>query len=142
MHDSDISELDIGQSTKKITNDNNGDNIAIIKLPYYNQTRTKHLPTRFQNMADISIFIIFKNNVSQKSFTKLWHKESNSLLEKDIFKVITISDIFNGMKIFNSRFIDKIKNNRTATAFGKSRLIIQTYKNQGKKKILTQLPIS
>lgn len=42
------------------------------------------------------------------------------------------------MKIFNSRFIDEIKNGGTAMEFKKSRLVIQAYDNHGKEKILTQ----
>lgn len=45
------------------------------------------------------------------------------------------------MRIFNSCFVNEIKNEGTATIFEKSRLIIEIYKNHDKEKILTQLPI-
>lgn len=41
------------------------------------------------------------------------------------------------MRIFNSRFIDEIKNEETATAFEKSRLVIQAYNDHDKEEILT-----
>ena len=45
------------------------------------------------------------------------------------------------MRIFNSRFVDEIKNERTATAFEKLRLVVQAYNNHSKEEILTQSPI-
>ena len=44
------------------------------------------------------------------------------------------------MRIFNSRFVDEIKNEGTAMAFEKSRLVVQAYNNHGKEEILTQSP--
>ena len=86
-------------------------------------------------MADISIFL--KNNASASFFTKSQHKEINGLLEKSAFEVILISDVPSGMRIFNSHFVDEIKNKGTATSFEKSRLIVQAYKNNDKEEILT-----
>ncbi len=44
------------------------------------------------------------------------------------------------MIIFNSRFVDEIKKEGTATAFEKSRLVVQAYNDHGKEVILTQSP--
>lgn len=70
-------------------------------------------------------------------FTKLQYKKINSLLKKNIFEIISISDIFNRIKIFNFYFIDKIKNKKTAMGFKKLKKIIQTYNNYNKEEIVT-----
>ena len=67
-------------------------------------------------------------------------KEINGLLENGVFQVMPISEISPGVRIFNSRFVDEIKNAGTATAFEKSRLIVQAYNDEGKLSILTQAP--
>ena len=59
----------------------------------------------------------------------LQHKEINKLLEKGVFAVIIKRDILQGVCIFNSRFINKIKYPSTDKAFKKLRLIIQAYNN-------------
>ena len=64
----------------------------------------------------------------------------NGLLEKSAFKVVAISDILSRMRIFNSRFVEEIKNEGTVTAFEKSRLVVQAYNDHGKEEILTQSP--
>lgn len=115
-------KLDLVQSAKEDINDDNRDNIDVVELSCQNPAHTHFLPTRFQYMANISVFL--KNNVSQPSFTKSQYKEINGLLEKGAFKVISILDVFNRMRIFNSRFIDEIKNKRTAIVFKKSRLVV------------------
>jgi len=42
-----------------------------------------------------------------------------------------------GVRLFNSRFVDKIKNKETNKAFEKSRLIVQAYNNFKKELVLT-----
>ncbi len=126
------------QSAKEDTNDNNGGDIDAAKLPHRNPTRAYRLPTRLQHLADISVFL--KNDASGSLFTELQRKEINGLLEKSAFEVILISDVPSGMRILNSRFVDEIKNERTATAFEKSRLVVQTSNDHSKKQILIQSP--
>ena len=138
LHDLDDSKLDLVQSAKKDTNNNNKDNIDAAELPRRNPGCIYRLPTRFQHMANISVFL--KNDASQPPFTKSRRKKINGLLEKGAFKVVSISDVPSGMRIFNSCFVDEIKNEGTATAFKKSRLVVQAYNNHGKEKILTQSP--
>jgi len=55
------------------------------------------------------------------------YKEINGLLKKGVFAVITEKDVPQGVRIFNSRFINKIKHLGTNKAFKKLRLIIQAY---------------
>ena len=54
----------------------------------------------------------------------LRRKEINGLLKKGVFTVIMERDVLQGVRIFNSRFINKIKHPSTNKAFKKSRLII------------------
>ena len=89
-------------------------------------------------MANISILL--QSNACQPFFTESRRNEINGLLEKSAFEVVVISDILIGMRIFNSRFVDEIKNKGTATAFEKSRLVVQAYNDHGKEEILTQSP--
>ena len=57
-----------------------------------------------------------------------------------MFTTVPFSTISNGIHIFNSRFVNKVKNVKTSIAFKKLYLIIQAYNNAEKKLILTQLP--
>ena len=72
------------------------------------------------------------------SFTKSQHKEINSLLKKGVFEFINTADVPEKVGIFNSQFVDKIKNIGTDKAFKKSRLVTQAYNNYGKDLVLTQ----
>ena len=58
------------------------------------------------------------------AFTKSQRKEINSLLEKGIFETVNISDVLEGVRIFNSQFVNEIKNAGTDKAFEKSRLVV------------------
>lgn len=123
------------QLAKEDINNENGNNIDSAELPHQNPACIYKLLTRFQYMANISVFL--KNNTFKPSFNKSQRKRINVLLEKDDFKVISISDVLSGIRIFNSCFIDEIKNKGIATAFEKSRFIVQAYDNYGKEKIIT-----
>ena len=46
---------------------------------------------------------------------------------------MALTDVLLRIKLFNSRFVDKIKNSSTSTAFEKSRLMIQAFNDQEKK---------
>ena len=85
--------------------------------------------------ADISVLI------QEALFTDSRRKEINGLLEKGVFAVVTDSDVPQGVRIFNSRFVDEIKHSGTDKAFEKSRLVVQAYNDQGKDLVLTQSPI-
>ena len=47
-----------------------------------------------------------------------------------------MNNILDNIRIFNSRFINKVKNKRINKAFIKSRLIVQVYNNNKKRLIL------
>ena len=113
----------MGHSAKKITYSNKGDDIDVTKLPHWNLACTYLLPTRFQNVADICIYL--KNhNIPKLLFIESRHKMINGLLAKGALEFVTISDIPTGMRICNSRYVDKIKNQGKATAFEKPRLVV------------------
>ena len=113
--------------------------------------RPKKLPLRYKNFeTDISIFL---QNDFQNDQLLMQHmqaptpvpnpfvesrKEINDLFEKNCFEVVSTSDVSHGVRIFNSRFVDEIKNIDTVDAYEKSRLVMQTYNDQGKAEVLTQ----
>jgi hypothetical protein len=97
--------------------------------------RKRRLPARYsQNLADISIFL------QEPSYADSRQKEINGLLEKGVFQLVNIATVPQGTRIFNSRFVDHIKNKGTDQAFEKSRLVIQAYNDQEKDLVLTQSP--
>ena len=51
-------------------------------------------------------------------------KKLNKLLEKKIFEIINIKDLFTKTRIFENHFINQIKNEEIEKAFEKSRFII------------------
>ena len=71
-------------------------------------------------------------------FAKSRQLEVLGLLEKGVFEVVY--DVLKGVRIFNSRFVDEVKNKGTEKAFMKSRLVIQAYNDEEKHIILTQSP--
>ena len=55
--------------------------------------------------------------VQKTPFTDLQHKEINRLLKKGVFVVVLERDVLQGIYIFNSHFINKIKYPNTDKAF-------------------------
>jgi hypothetical protein len=53
-----------------------------------------------------------------------WHKKINKIFKKGIFAIIIKKNIPQGVYIFNSHFINKIKHPNTNKAFKKSRFVI------------------
>lgn len=94
------------------------------------------------NFADISIYLQDDSDKSAEThqFKDSRKKEIMGLLEKGVFEIVDIEDIPQGTRIFNSRFVDEIKNSGTHKAFEKSRLVVQAYADQGKDLVLTQSP--
>ena len=74
------------------------------------------------------------------AFTNSRSSKINGLLEKGVFRVVNLEDVPQGVRIFNSRFVDEIKHPRTDKAFEKSRLVVQAYNDQGKDLVLIQSP--
>lgn len=56
---------------------------------------------------------------------ELKQKKMNGLFENRVFKVVFILEVPRNNKIFNSYFVDKIKNIEIANGFEKLRLVVQ-----------------
>jgi hypothetical protein len=108
--------------------------------------RARRLSLRYQNFADITVFL--QNEVDSSlvstftsTFAESRRKEINDLLKRQVFKIITISEVLKNVRIFNFRFVDEIKHSDTSQAYEKSRLVIQTYNDHEKTLMLTQTSI-
>ena len=88
-------------------------------------------------MADTTTYL---QNDGNTQFSALRQKEVIGLLKKGVFKIIKLYNILKGVRLFNLRFVNKIKNKGTNKAFKKLRLIIQAYNDLEKELVLTQLP--
>src|SRR6266581_5052276 len=66
-------------------------------------------------------------------------QEINGLIARGVFKFEKYDlTKFDGVYIFKSRMVNKIKGKATNAPFEKLRLVIQSYNNNGKEVILTQ----
>jgi hypothetical protein len=74
-------------------------------------------------IADITIYL--QDSATQFSASR--QKELAGLLEKGVFEITKLADVPQGVRLFNSRFVDEIKNPGTDKAFEKSRLVVQAY---------------
>ncbi len=110
-------------------------------------TRARRLSLRYQNFADIIVFLQdddshsnqFENVSSLTStFVKSRRKEINDLLEKRGFELIIIDAVFKNVRIFNFRFVDEIKHSNIADVYEKFKLMIQIYNDHDKTLMLTQ----
>ena len=116
--------------------------------------RSRKLSLRYRDFeTDISIFLQSDSQNDQlliqhmqasipipTSFVESRKKKINELFEKNCFEIVSTSDVFHGIRIFNSRFVDEIKNINTINAYEKSHLVMQTYNDQSKTKMLIQTP--
>jgi hypothetical protein len=67
-------------------------------------------------------------------------KEVKGLVDKGVFDVVKTSEIPQGTRIFNARFVDEVKNKGTDKEFNKSRLVVQAYNDANKHEVLTESP--
>jgi hypothetical protein len=105
--------------------------------------RARRLSLRYQNFADITVFLqdeVDSSFVSTftSTFAESRRKEMNDLLKRQVFEIIIISEVFKNVRIFNSRFVDEIKHSNTSQTYEKSRLMIQIYNDHEKTLMLTQ----
>jgi hypothetical protein len=84
--------------------------------------------------ASISIFalaVIIKLDsivhIALSQFAAFRQKEINDLIEKNVFRSINKNDVSSDVRIFNFRFVNKIKHLDIDKAFEKSRLVMQTF---------------
>ena len=90
-------------------------------------------------MNDSNLFSV--ENIETSQFIAFRQKKISKLLEKEIFKIVNSENVFVDTHIFNSRFVDEIKNVDIDKLFEKSRLIIQAYNDMNKELVLTQSSI-
>ena len=91
-------------------------------------------------MDEFDVFINKNSDAHPAQYTASRQKEITGLLEKGVFKVVTSKDVPSNARIFNSRFVDEVKNAGTDKAYEKSRLVVQAYNDQEKDLVLTQSP--
>jgi hypothetical protein len=82
--------------------------------------------------ADVTVFL--QDDVQYEDSRQT---EIAGLLEKGVFAVTSRADVPEGVRIFNSRFVDEIKNKGTEKELKKSRLVVQAYNDESKHVILT-----
>jgi hypothetical protein len=127
--------------------------VAIIKsFAIIKSTRVRRLSLRYQNLADIIVFLQdddshsnqFEDHslsISVSIFAKSRRKKINDLLEKRVFELIIIDAVLRNVRIFNFRFVDEIKHSDISDVYEKFRLMIQTYNDHDKTLMLTQSSI-
>ena len=69
-------------------------------------------------------FTIYLQNNKPALYIALYQSKINRLLKKNIFKIINLIKLFDNIRIFKFRFINKIKNKNIDKAFEKFRLVI------------------
>ncbi len=130
------------QSISKIENIQSFDirSFAIIK-----STRARRLSLRYQNFADIIVFLQDDHSHSNQLedllisiFAKSRRKEIIDLLKKRVFELIITDAVLRNVRIFNFRFVDEIKHSSIADVYEKFRLMIQTYNDHDKTLMLIQ----
>jgi hypothetical protein len=102
-------------------------------------TRARRLSLRYQNFADITVFL--QDEISSSlisTFAESRRKEINDLLKRQIFEIIIIIEVLKNIRIFNFPFVDEIKHSDISQAYEKSRLVIQAYNDHEKTLMLTQ----
>ena len=87
------------------------------------------------------MFINKNADTQPAQYTASQQKEVTRLLEKEVFKAVTSKDVPSNARIFNSCFVNEIKNLGIDKAYEKSRLVVQVYNDQKKELILTQLSV-
>src|SRR5450432_2959538 len=90
------------------------------------------------DIADINIYL--QEEEPQAQYKASRQLEVIGLIEKGVFEVANEADVPQGIRIFNARFVDEVKNKGTDKAFEKSRLVVQAYHDEGKRLVLTQSP--
>ena len=158
MEDKEVSENEENGDTEEISRPQGEEEAAHQNSPpelKRGRGRPRKLPLRYRDTeADIFIFLqgdsqndsLMQNMQTSAPtpipapFVESRKKEINGLFEKGCFEIVSISDVLHETRIFNSRFVDEIKNIGTVDAYEKSRLVMQAYNDDGKAKMLTQAP--
>jgi hypothetical protein len=86
----------------------------------------------FSSIANIIFNIISVDS----SFIAFRQKEIVDLLEKDVLLSVNKKNVSASIRIFNSRFVNEVKNSDTEKAFEKFKLVIQAFNDQNKILVL------
>jgi hypothetical protein len=98
-----------------------------------------------KEQADIELAIkLWKDGVITTPgdlFKRSQRQEIDGLIAKGVFEFVQYDpNKHSGVRIFNSRLVNKVKGKATNSPFEKSRLVVQAYNDKGKELILTQSP--
>jgi hypothetical protein len=98
------------------------------------------------DLTSISLFAVaFKFDsivhIALFQFAAFRQKKINDLIEKNVFQSINKNDVSFDVRIFNFRFVNKIKHLDIDKAFEKSRFVMQTFNDQNKNLMLIQSSI-
>jgi hypothetical protein len=95
-----------------------------------------------KEQADIELAIKLRKNgviiTLGDLFKRSQQQEINGLIVREVFEFVQYNlNKHSGVRIFNSRLVNKVKEKATNSPFEKSRLVVQAYNNKGKELILT-----
>ena len=74
------------------------------------------------DIVDISVYL--QKDIPLPQFHTSCQKELTGLVKKGVFEIIKLINIFNKIKLFNSWFINEIKNLKMDLTFEKLKLVI------------------
>jgi hypothetical protein len=121
--------------------------IPTVVIPTPRPQRERRPPRHYGDTLvqddDVVLYLIEdKVYIGLKStpFTESRQKEIRGLLEREVFEVVLPNQVPAGVRIFNARFVDEVKNAGTDKAFEKSRLVVQAYNDEDKLLVLTESP--
>jgi hypothetical protein len=103
------------------------DSIVVNTLPTVKRDRGR--PRKY---ADVTLFL--QDDVDYETSRQA---KITGLLEKGVFAVTSRADVPNGVRIFNSRFVDEVKHKGFENELKKSRLVVQAYNDDSKHIVLT-----
>lgn len=119
-------------------------NAHIANVVAFIQDGQQELVEAFAAHTGFDIFLTrpaTKEEIKAGKFMVPRQKELSGLIEKGVFEIVEALEArLKGVRIFNSRFVDEIKNVGTDKAYEKSRLVVQAYHDHGKEAVLTQAP--
>lgn len=119
------------------------DNDIPLPVPAAPVKRGRGRPRKYpllQGVADIEVHLQYHEKGYDTQFDASRLKELTGLLEKGVFEIVTFAEVPQGVRLFNSRFVDEVKFQGTDKAFEKSRLVVQAYNDGEKDLVLTQSP--
>lgn len=87
----------------------------------------------------------FTNKYADTSLFAFEKKDIQKLMKKDVFKIVNLDknimfeEVLSSTQVFNSSFVNNIKDPCTDKAYIKNRSVLYTYKNEKKNLILMHL---